>query len=52
MYHIEDGEHLAHAIPGTKPVAFDCSGHIPMLEEPEKFNRALEVFARELFAGS
>jgi non-heme chloroperoxidase len=51
MYHIEDGEYLAGAIPGTKLVVFDQSGHIPMLEEPEKFNRELEAFARELFVG-
>ena len=32
------GEYLARAIPGTQLVVFDRSGHVPMLEEPDKFN--------------
>lgn len=51
MYSIKDGEYLAQTIPGTKLVVFDKSGHVPMLEEPEKFNRELDAFAREVFAG-
>jgi non-heme chloroperoxidase len=49
MYNLRDGEYLAEAIPGTKLVVFEQSGHVPMLEEPEKFTRELEAFAQELF---
>ena len=49
MYDIRQGEYLARAIPGTRLVVFDQSGHVPMLEEPDKFNRELDAFAREVF---
>jgi non-heme chloroperoxidase len=49
MYHIRQGEYLANAIPGTRLVVFDRSGHVPMLEEPDKFNHELEGFAEEVF---
>jgi pimeloyl-ACP methyl ester carboxylesterase len=26
------------------------SGHVPMIEEPEKFNETIEAFGRRLFA--
>ncbi len=50
MYDIRQGEYLARAIPGTRLVVFDRSGHVPMLEEPDKFNQEVETFAQELFA--
>jgi pimeloyl-ACP methyl ester carboxylesterase len=49
MYHISQGEYLARVIPGTRLVVFDRSGHVPMLEEPEKFNQELSAFAEEVF---
>jgi non-heme chloroperoxidase len=49
MYHIRQGEYLARAIPGTRLVVFEASGHVPMLEEPDRFNRELESFAEEVF---
>jgi pimeloyl-ACP methyl ester carboxylesterase len=49
MYNIGQGEYLARAIPGTRLVVFDRSGHVPQLEEPEKFNHELHTFAQELF---
>jgi pimeloyl-ACP methyl ester carboxylesterase len=49
MYNIRQGEYLARAIPDTRLVVFESSGHVPMLEEPDKFNRELESFAQELF---
>ena len=45
MYSLKDGEYLAQAIPGTKLVVFEQSGHVPMLEEPDKFNQELDAFA-------
>ena len=50
MYSIHDGEYLAREIPGTKLIVFDQSGHVPMLEEADKFNRELDAFALEVFA--
>lgn len=49
MYDIRQGEYLGRVIPGTRLVVFDRSGHVPMLEEPAKFNRELAAFADELF---
>jgi pimeloyl-ACP methyl ester carboxylesterase len=49
MYHISQGEYLARVIPGTRLVVFDRSGHVPMLEEPQKFNAELAMFADEAF---
>ena len=52
MYDIRQGEYLADAIPGTRLVKFQRSGHVPMLEEPETFNAELLAFAEEeLFGG-
>jgi pimeloyl-ACP methyl ester carboxylesterase len=50
MYDIRQGEYLARAIPDTRLVVFESSGHVPMLEEPDKFNRELQSFAEEVFA--
>ena len=50
MYNISQGEYLGRAIPGTRLVVFDRSGHVPMLEEPSKFNSELATFANEVFA--
>jgi non-heme chloroperoxidase len=52
MYDIRQGEYLARAIPGTRLVVFDRSGHVPMLEEPDKFNLEIESFSQELFPQS
>jgi non-heme chloroperoxidase len=50
MYNISQGEYLGRAIPGTRLVVFDRSGHVPMLEEPDKFNREIDAFAQEVFS--
>lgn len=52
MYKLSDGEYLAEAIPGTELVTFEQSGHIPMIEEPEKFNAELLKFADRLLANA
>lgn len=52
MYTISDGEYLERAIPGTTLIVFDQSGHVPMLEEPDKFNHELLAFADEVFGES
>ena len=38
---------LHQAIPGSKFVVFERSGHFPMLEEPEAFVTAIEEFLRQ-----
>lgn len=38
---------LHQAIPGSKWVVFERSGHFPMLEEPEAFVKAIEEFLRQ-----
>lgn len=38
---------LHQAIPGSKWVVFERSGHFPMLEEPEAFVTAIEEFLRQ-----
>jgi non-heme chloroperoxidase len=38
-------EYMAARIPGARLVWFDGSGHLPMLEEPDKFSRELAAFA-------
>jgi pimeloyl-ACP methyl ester carboxylesterase len=51
MYKLEHGEWLAEAIPGTELVIFEESGHVPMWEEPARFNEEMEKFAHRLAAG-
>ena len=36
--------HIADAIPGSKLVFFERSGHLPFLEEPDEFARTTEEF--------
>lgn len=45
MYKLAHGEYLAGLIPGSELVVFEESGHVPMWEEPERFNRELRAFA-------
>ena len=40
-------EFMERTIPQARLVVFEQSGHVPMLEETEKFNRTLDEFARE-----
>lgn len=35
------------AIPGARKVIYDGAGHVPMLEQPERFNRDLRAFLEE-----
>jgi pimeloyl-ACP methyl ester carboxylesterase len=50
MYTIEQGHHLKKEIPGTELVIFEESGHVPMWEEPELFNRVLMDFAQRVMS--
>jgi non-heme chloroperoxidase len=50
MYNIEQGHYLAEHIPGTELIIFEESGHVPMREEPERFNRELADFARRVMS--
>jgi non-heme chloroperoxidase len=45
MYKIAHGEYLASVIPGCELVVFEESGHVPMWEEAQRFNRELHAFA-------
>jgi len=38
------GERLAGILPGARLVLFDESGHLPMVEEPERFNQVVRDF--------
>src|SRR3954447_18770950 len=38
------GYEIHKAIPGSRFVVFERSGHLPFFEEPEAFRRALEEF--------
>lgn len=40
-------EFMERTIPRAQLVVFEESGHVPMVEETEKFNRALDKFAKE-----
>ena len=50
MYKLDHGEYLARVIPGTELVVFEESGHVPMWEEPDRFNAEIERFAKRLAA--
>ena len=39
---------MEQTIPQSRLVVFEQSGHVPILEETEKFNRALDEFAKEV----
>lgn len=45
MYKLAHGEYLASLIPGCELVVFEESGHVPMWEEHERFDRELRAFA-------
>jgi non-heme chloroperoxidase len=49
MYELAQGEYLGREIPGTELVVFEESGHVPMIEEPEKFNATVKEFAGRVF---
>ena len=51
MYKREHGDWLAAHIPGSELVIFEDSGHVPMWEEPAKFNAEIARFSRSLAAG-
>jgi len=51
MYKLAHGEYLASVIPGSELVVFEESGHVPMWEEPERFNRELRAFAARALPG-
>jgi non-heme chloroperoxidase len=48
MYKLVHGEYLASIIPGCELVVFEESGHVPMWEEPERFNHELHAFAERV----
>jgi non-heme chloroperoxidase len=48
MYKLDHGEYLARVIPGTELIVFEESGHVPMWEEPDRFNAEIERFSRRL----
>jgi non-heme chloroperoxidase len=48
IFSYEAGEYLHEHITGSRLVAFDDSGHLPMLEESERFNSELEAFVKTL----
>lgn len=48
MYNLEQGHYLAEHIPGTELVVFSESGHVPMWEEPDRFNTVLSDFAQRV----
>jgi pimeloyl-ACP methyl ester carboxylesterase len=49
MYTLEQGEYLAGRIRDCELVVFEGSGHVPMWEEPDRFNRELIAFGQRVF---
>ena len=45
------GRHFAEVAPDCELELFDKSGHMPFWEEPEKFNRAVEMLGKRLESG-
>lgn len=45
LYDVAAGEWMANAIPDAQLAVFGQSGHAPHLEEPERFNDAIRIFA-------
>ena len=41
---VEDAKRFGRGIPGAKVVVFEQCGHVPQIEKPEEFNRALLEF--------
>lgn len=48
LYGPGTADYLASALPNSRAVRFEQSGHAPHLEEPEKFNRLIRDFAASL----
>ncbi len=48
LYPAQTAEYLSAQIPNAHRIAFPRSGHAPHLEEPERFNLAIEEFAASL----
>ena len=45
---LADASEFERLIPGSRKVIFEDTGHVPMLERPERFNAALEEFLSEV----
>ena len=50
LYHAETARFVAQALPVSDLIEFTRSGHTPHVEEPDQFNKAIEVFARGVSA--
>src|SRR5262249_6821997 len=50
MYRLEHGEYLAAQIRDCELVIFQESGHVPMWEEPARFNQELLSFGKRVFS--
>jgi pimeloyl-ACP methyl ester carboxylesterase len=44
---VKDAERLEGLIPGSRREVFERTGHVAMLERPERFNRLLHAFLEE-----
>jgi pimeloyl-ACP methyl ester carboxylesterase len=44
---VDDADEFERLIPNARKVVWDDTGHVPMLERPEAFNRLLEAFIAE-----
>ena len=44
---VKDAERLEELIPGARREVFERTGHVAMLERPERFNRLLRAFLEE-----
>lgn len=48
LYGSDTADHLGVALPNSRILQFECSGHSPHFEQPELFNRAISDFAASL----
>ena len=48
LYGAGTADHLAAALPDSRTLRFERSGHAPQIEEPELFNQAIQDFAAGL----
>jgi len=48
LYASDTADYLVATLPQASSVEFDRSGHAPHLEQPERFNQALRLFAASL----
>ena len=44
---VKDAKRMEELIPGSRRVVFERTGHVAMLERPERFNRLLREFLDE-----